>query len=378
MPKAKRKKAKVEKVKVVEAETVENIASDSTITETDVAGTAVKTEIFSRAKEDKKQHRTDWSSRIFWAFLFIFAGTLLLLNNFGLVAWDAWLSLFRFWPVFLILIGLQLVFGRSLIGKVVLPILTLLIMLVVGAIVIMTSSDGWLKEKLAPYIPSEWVKIMTSSAKQETKEISIIPSTYTGVEKIALAVDMSAGTTTLTDSSGIHLVNGAILYDGSRDEPVETNVLNGTTRELSYSIKSKPGFFNWFNSVKREINLDLGKSFLPTDISLNISAGRADVELDEINVNSFVVDQSAGSSVIKFGWSSLPKGVIKVDVSAGSAKVYIPASAKLRVKYSMSAGSVSVSGKVYREMAYMIQQRLLIPVQMSHFLILMSMFRRVQ
>ncbi len=45
--------------------------------------------------------------------LLIAAGVVLLLNNLGLVPWTAWTFLVRLWPVFLIALGLDILFGRS-------------------------------------------------------------------------------------------------------------------------------------------------------------------------------------------------------------------------------------------------------------------------
>ncbi len=48
------------------------------------------------------------SSRFFWAILFIAAGVLLLLNNFGILSVNIWAVL---WPLFIILLGLGLLLG---------------------------------------------------------------------------------------------------------------------------------------------------------------------------------------------------------------------------------------------------------------------------
>jgi len=44
--------------------------------------------------------------------LIVAAGLLLLLNTTGLLAWSAWSDLARFWPVAVILFGLNLVWHR--------------------------------------------------------------------------------------------------------------------------------------------------------------------------------------------------------------------------------------------------------------------------
>jgi hypothetical protein len=48
------------------------------------------------------------------ALLLIAAGVTLLLQNLGIVRWELWLEIWRFWPVLVIAIGLGLIFGKRL------------------------------------------------------------------------------------------------------------------------------------------------------------------------------------------------------------------------------------------------------------------------
>jgi len=57
----------------------------------------------------------------------LFIGTLFLLNNFGLVPWGVWNSLWKFWPVVVILIGIKMFIGRSLLARVLLILLMLFV-----------------------------------------------------------------------------------------------------------------------------------------------------------------------------------------------------------------------------------------------------------
>ena len=48
------------------------------------------------------------------ALLLIAAGVTLLLQNMGIVRWELWLEIWRFWPLVLVAIGVSLAFGRRL------------------------------------------------------------------------------------------------------------------------------------------------------------------------------------------------------------------------------------------------------------------------
>ncbi|MER3458484.1 MAG: hypothetical protein C4309_07525, partial [Chloroflexota bacterium] len=45
--------------------------------------------------------------------LLIAIGIVLLLNTLNVLPWGIWGTLWRFWPILLILIGLEILFGRS-------------------------------------------------------------------------------------------------------------------------------------------------------------------------------------------------------------------------------------------------------------------------
>lgn len=71
----------------------------------------------------KKKQRRGGSP--FWAILFISLGVVFLLNNFDVLSWDVWASIWRLWPLILVIWGLEIVFGRSSIGKFIVAIIVL-------------------------------------------------------------------------------------------------------------------------------------------------------------------------------------------------------------------------------------------------------------
>lgn len=57
----------------------------------------------------------------------LFAGILFLLNNLGLVPWSVWNELWKFWPVVIIIIGIRMLAGKTLIARIVFSLLTVFI-----------------------------------------------------------------------------------------------------------------------------------------------------------------------------------------------------------------------------------------------------------
>ena len=67
-----------------------------------------------------------------WAVFLIAGGIILLLNNLGFLPWEIWAVLWQFWPILLILGGIEIALGHSSFSR----FLTLLLGLVVAAFIL--------------------------------------------------------------------------------------------------------------------------------------------------------------------------------------------------------------------------------------------------
>jgi hypothetical protein len=89
----------------------------------------------------------------FWPLFLVLLGFLLLLNNFDIISWSIWNSLFRFWPILLIFSGLEILLGRSKTSTI---FITTLGLLVFGFILFISLPDP--NQILSPLIET-WSKI---------------------------------------------------------------------------------------------------------------------------------------------------------------------------------------------------------------------------
>lgn len=69
---------------------------------------------------------------VIFGFLLLFAGIVLILNNFGVVSWIFWYAIAPLWPLLLVLLGLRIIFGHSRASRVI----TALFAILFGAVVI--------------------------------------------------------------------------------------------------------------------------------------------------------------------------------------------------------------------------------------------------
>jgi hypothetical protein len=93
--------------------------------------------------------------------ILILIGIIFLLSNFGLLSSDIWNILWKFWPIFLILLGLQVLGGRSRVGNILVSIIGVIIILAVFALALAQTN---------PAI-SHWISVQLPFFK-------ILPSSY--------------------------------------------------------------------------------------------------------------------------------------------------------------------------------------------------------
>lgn len=78
----------------------------------------------------------------FFGLIIIFLGLIFLLNNFGILSWNIWNELWKFWPVLIILLGLKVLMGKSAIARIIFTLLVLF--LLAGALVYILNLQGFI------------------------------------------------------------------------------------------------------------------------------------------------------------------------------------------------------------------------------------------
>lgn len=93
----------------------------------------VETKVDKAVEEVKEKHH---HSGGFGAIFLLIIGVILLFNNFGVLPWGIWETLWKFWPLILIFGGLEALFGKNWISRFVIGILALVTLLaIVGTVV---------------------------------------------------------------------------------------------------------------------------------------------------------------------------------------------------------------------------------------------------
>lgn len=252
------------------------------------------------------------------AIILIAVGAALLLSNLGLISVQ-WYTLWRFWPVFLILVGLDLLLGRTVLGS----LLAGLIGLAVVGGLLFIASDRYPEPVERPF--------GTTSITRD-----IIPHTLGDID--SAAVDLRIGVASVQVDAlddGDQLVSGTYTTD-ERLVMAEDYHIEGSHGMLTLSQESDNG--EWAGpGVIGELDMHLTDQ-VPVD--LNVSAGAGDLTLDltGMQINSLRVDGGAGTIHLILPESgSFP---VTVNGGVGTFEITVPDALEARLQVD---GLTSVS-----------------------------------
>jgi hypothetical protein len=259
--------------------------------------------------------------------ILIGAGLLFLLNNLGVISWSVWGGLIKLWPLLLIAIGLDLLFGRrSRLGS--LLVAALVLAALAGAI---WYSGGWGAPAGA---------LLGSQA---------ISQPLGGASSANLDIGMGVGTLRLgAQATPDGLLSGSITA-GPRDQVErEFGVTNGVATFRLHSVSQGLGALPIGPASRGELVWDLRLNpSVPLDLKLSTGAGTATLDLSQLTLRSLEMSTGVGAATV-----TLPRaGVLRANISGGVGEttIAIPAGVAARIKASAGLGQVRVLGTFERQ-----------------------------
>ncbi|GAB4571655.1 MAG: hypothetical protein Kow0077_08920 [Anaerolineae bacterium] len=270
----------------------------------------------------KTKHERRYRS-LFWPIVLISAGIIALLANTGILRCEHYAVLLRLWPIALIAIGLDLLFGRSS------PLVGSLIGIGAVALIIGLMFVG----------PS-----LGFTAAQDYQQ-AVINIPLDGAERATIALNLALGRTTVAalpeDSDA--LVEGEITYLGE----LEQTITGDTEKRFELGVTGTDGGLNWgpFTSFlgcsgDQELRWDLRVSpALPITMAVNGGVGDATLDLSGLQLDALTVDGGVGSTAI-----TLPAGSYTARVlgGVGDVTVRIEDGADTRLEINGGVGTVTV------------------------------------
>lgn len=267
--------------------------------------------------------------------ILITIGVLFLLANLGMLPFSFWEIAARFWPLLLILIGLDIILGRrSLLGSLV--IVLLWIALVAGVLWLAFAQGGGLLPSAA--MVSDELAQPLGDIKSATVELNI------GTARTNV-------TTLGSDTSD--LMKGTFRHaEGTR--VVKTYNIAGSEGRL---VLKEEGV-NFIFGGGRVSRWDIGLyPQVPLALRINGGIGRATLDLTALNLTSLNIDAGIGA----IDMTTPKSGVVtmRVNGGVGAATITVPPGVAARIRVDGGLGGIRVDesrfpkfGSVYQSADY--------------------------
>lgn len=250
-----------------------------------------------------------------FATLLIALGVLLLLQTTGVVEWSAWWTIWRLWPVVIILLGINIAFGSRM------PWLagTLMALVLIAAVAIGIA--------------------IASSSVPGVESVTTLDEPLGDAERFDLVMDLGAGTLSvgsLPDDSP-SLVEGDLRSFGVSE--VQTSMVRSPGyAELVLSTNGVS--IDFFGTPDRRWDVWLSST---PNISIDLDTGASDLTLDltELNVSNLTVRGGATDIEILAPRNA---GHVNIDIDVGAANVdvVIPDLAAARIDADLGLSGLSV------------------------------------
>jgi len=254
--------------------------------------------------------------RLFWPIIFIGVGALLLLSNLEVIDPIDADILWRLWPVFLVIVGVNLLFGRS--NRVLVRLFSAVLALAILAFL-------YFSPAIVESLPTPQMQTETFSTLLE------------GAESAEVHLDFDRGNLTVSELTGGENLFEAVVNHNER----VTFRTSGTSQQTLRLALNNTNAFRIGNlvsdqKVTGEVWLATG---LPLDLDIEIGSGSADLNLAALEITKLHANSGSGGLDIV-----LPEGEFEADLGSGSGSIKVETAedSVLDLKANVGSGKISI------------------------------------
>jgi hypothetical protein len=265
---------------------------------------------------------------VFW----IAAGVIFLLCNYGYLTISIWQAIFGLWPVLLVAIGFDILFGhRSIWGA------------LAGGLVVLALMAGslWYMGAGVSSLPAAAGEQVVQPLNRATQaRVDLAPAA--GMMKVYAL------------PGGDNLVEGAVASTTGEHVSHTVSTSGGT---IIFSLHSTGSAFFFPSARQGQYTWDIGLSpQVPIDLKAEMGAGTMDIDLSGLQISNLQVDMAVGGAMV-----TLPeKGRFQAKISGaiGQLVVVVPRGMEVRIRADSGLAAVSVppgyqqQDKVYTSPGY--------------------------
>jgi hypothetical protein len=252
--------------------------------------------------------------------LLIGGGIIWLLANLEIIEPVQWYTVVRLWPIFLIAIGLDILFGRRS------PIVGAIIGLgAIGLVVVLLLLAPSLD--LVPDVGElKTLNFSESLGSATSANIDL------DLERYATTIDV------LQDS------NDLITAELDTVTDVTFTASGGTNKSVSIRPRTDPsfGFDDWFSTVARNARWDISLSpEVPIDLMVDVGSGSVTLDTAGLDFSEFSLDGGSGSVRLDLPASS-DRYSARVEGGSGSFDITVMDSARVDASFDVGSGSFTI------------------------------------
>lgn len=274
----------------------------------------------------RRERRRGYRS-LFWPMVLIGAGVLWLLSNLGVIGADNWSVLVRLWPILLIAVGLDVLFGRLY------PALGALIGLVaVGAtvaLVLIGPSMGWAGS-------TSFFGLPFAVGDVEVKHEQIVaPLDGAEAADVTLALSFETATVGALPGGSSNLIEGELDYVGD----LHFDVSGGRTRQVRLREENAQVFSLSLLPLNQEPRWDIRLNpDVPLSVSVDVGSGSAELDLSALQLSDLDVEGGSGSTALSL--PAMPDTyAANVSARSGSFRMTVPDGAQVELLTESGSGS---------------------------------------
>lgn len=274
-----------------------------------------------------KEHST---RDLTWGVLFLCAGAVLLLNNFGVVDSGVWRELARWWPVLLIAVGIRIIFHRT----------SAWYLGYLGPILIV-ATVAWVVYSYSPTVKGEidylgkHARRSSASVRTFKKEVAADPS----VKTVDAVLSVAAGDLKLSAGNAKKIFSADVSYAGEPPTFTSSSAGGGARIEMKDSLGRHDFPLPGRTKVAWDVSLTPA---LPVTLECSLGAGNADIDLSRIRATKVTVAAGAGNVTVKMP-ENVDKTTAEVSAGAGNLTVRVPRGVGLHVTGSAGVGTIDLS-----------------------------------
>lgn len=269
------------------------------------------------------------AKRITTGIIFLFIGVILLLTKMDIIEFN-WFEVFRYWPLLIILVGVNILVPKKDIGYIISIGITSIILAIYAYIGITTPNQSLLSRIMNN--KDFGIDIENEADFKGTSNVVSVRKTMHANHATA-NIDLGATQIKLKDTTESNLFEASNTSD-KYFLSLNTTVNNDSITTLNLQGKAKKGIDSKGNSTLIKLNKNI-----IWDLNFNVGAIDMQGDLSNFKINSLTIDAGASNLDLKLGNPQMVSN-INIDAGASSIQIALPKDAACQIITEMALSSI--------------------------------------